>query len=182
MRIDHIAYRVADKDEATEFFIEAFGYRIADEFEINFDDDTCAQCYALAPAGRMNNLETFKQWRMPLPDGVYHMPPEIFVSEGSDGSIVADWVAARGGVGGVHHIAYQVEDVAVTMAEWKEKGWAEFTTEEPISSDGLVQCFTKPHAITGIIYEFIYRTKKGFNIDNGKDLMTSTMNAEDKSS
>ena len=71
MRIDHVAYRVADKDEAAQFFSEAFGYRIADEFEINFDDDTCAQCYALAPIERINNLETFKQWRMPMPDGVY---------------------------------------------------------------------------------------------------------------
>ena len=173
MRIDHIAYRVADKEEAAQFFIEAFGYRVTDEFEINFDDDTCAQCYAMAPAERMNNLEEFKQWRMPMPDGVYHMPPEIFVSEGSSGSIVAEWVSKRGETGGVHHIAYQVNDVGATMSEWKEKGWAEFATQEPIEADGLVQCFTKEHPITGIIYEFIYRTKKGFNINNVKDLMTS---------
>ena len=178
MRIDHIAYRVTDKDKAAQFFLAAFGYRIADEFEINFDDDTCAQCYALAPVERMNNLETFKEWRMPMPNGVYHMPPEIFVSEGSSGSIVAEWVSKRGGTGGVHHIAYQVDDVASTMTEWKEKGWAEFTTDVPISSEGLVQCFTKPHPITGIIYEFIYRTTKGFNVANVKDLMTSTIDVE----
>jgi len=47
----------------------------------------------------------------------YHASPEIFVSDGPEGSIVGDWVAARGGVGGVHHIAYQVEDVAGTMQE-----------------------------------------------------------------
>ena len=175
MRIDHVAYRVADRNKAAQFFTEAFGYKIADEFEINFDDDTCAQCYAMAPSERMNNLETFKQWRLATPDGVYHMPPEIFVSQGSPGSIVANWVADRAGVGGVHHIAYQVDDVAATMNEWADKGWAEFTTDEPISAEGLVQCFTKPHVLTGIIYEFIYRTKKGFNVANVKDLMTSTI-------
>ena len=37
MRIDHIAYRVADKEEAAQFFIEAFGYRVTDEFEIKLD-------------------------------------------------------------------------------------------------------------------------------------------------
>ena len=178
MRIDHIAYRVANRNKATKFFIEAFGYKIADEFEISFDDNTCAQCYALSPSERLNNLESFRQWRMPMPDGVYHMPPEIFVSQGSEGSIVANWVADRGGVGGIHHVAYQVNNVASAMDEWIANGWAEFTTQEPIEADGLVQCFTKEHPITGIIYEFIYRTKKGFNINNVKDLMTSTVDVE----
>ena len=175
MRIDHIAYRVADKEKAARFFIEAFGYKIADEFEINFDDNTCAKCYALSPPERLNNIESFKQWRLPMVDGVYHMPPEIFVSEGSEGSIVANWVESKGGTGAIHHVAYQVDDVAEIMSEWKEKGWAEFTTEDPISADGLVQCFTKQHPLTGIIYEFIFRTKKGFNVDNVKDLMASTV-------
>ena len=80
----------------------------------------------------------------------------------------------RGGVGGIHHLAYQVGDVYEIMQKWKKEGLAEFTTENPISSGDLVQCFTKPHPITGIIYEFIYRTKKGFNVDNVKDLMRST--------
>ena len=30
-----------------------------------------------------------------------HAPPKIFVSDGPEGSIVGDWVAERGGVGGV---------------------------------------------------------------------------------
>jgi catechol 2,3-dioxygenase-like lactoylglutathione lyase family enzyme len=175
MRIDHIAYRVADREKAAQFFVEALGYRIADEFEINFDDNTCAQCYALSPTERFNNIEDFSGWNLSNDDGNYHMPPEIFVSEGSEGSIVAKWVESKGGTGAVHHIAYQVDDVAVTMSEWKKKGLAEFTTEEPISADGLVQCFTKQHPLTGIIYEFIFRTKKGFNVDNVKDLMASTV-------
>jgi hypothetical protein len=41
----------------------------------------------------------------------YHIAPEIFVSDGSPGSIVGDWVAARGGVGSIHHLAYQVPSV-----------------------------------------------------------------------
>ena len=61
------------------------------------------------------------------------------------------------------------------MEIWKKNKWAEFTTDEPITAeDGLVQCFTKPHNLTGVIYEFIYRTSKGFNVDSVKDLMKST--------
>ena len=36
MRLDHIAYRVSNRDKAADFFIQAFGYSISDEFKINF--------------------------------------------------------------------------------------------------------------------------------------------------
>ena len=38
MRLDHIAYRVADRHKSVEFFCESFGYLVTDEFKINFDD------------------------------------------------------------------------------------------------------------------------------------------------
>ena len=176
MRIDHIAYRVADRDASVQFLQEAFGYRIEDEFSISFDNGSSAHCYALSPPERFEKTAQFAvgDWAKLTATSEYHVPPEVFVSEGSEGSIVADWVAARGGQGGVHHIAYQVEDVSATMREWKEKGWAEFTTEEPIEAPGIIQCFTKPHPLTGMIYEFIYREDKGFNPHNVRDLMEST--------
>jgi hypothetical protein len=58
----------------------------------------------------------------------YHLAPEIFVSQGTPGSIVEKWVHDRGGIGGIHHLAYQVDSVAEKMKEWQEKGYAEFTT------------------------------------------------------
>lgn len=173
MRIDHIAYRVSDREKAAKFFVEALGYKIADEFKIDFDDGSCALCYALIPPEKLSHIEDFDKWNILNDDGEYHIPPEIFVSEGTTGSIVDDWVKSHGD--GVHHIAYQVDDVATTMQEWLENGWATFTTDEPITTDDLVQCFTEVHPLTGIIYEFIYRTKKGFNINNVRDLMISTI-------
>jgi 4-hydroxyphenylpyruvate dioxygenase-like putative hemolysin len=108
--------------------------------------------------------------------GIYHLAPEIFVSDGTPDSVVGKWVAERNGVGGIHHLAYEVNSVKDTMAEWREKGYAEFTTEEPLSCPGLTQCFTKPSELTGVIYEFIERDAgaKGFCKDNVKDLMEST--------
>ena len=174
MRIDHIAYRVSDRDKAVKFFIEAFGYKIEDEFKIEFDDGTIALCYALTPPESFYGNKNFKKaWTM-FGEVEFHSPPEIFVSEGMENSIVKNWVDERNGVGGIHHIAYEVNDVAEIMREWKVNGWAEFTTDEPINAKGLSQCFTKPHPITGIIYEFIYRTDKGFNVENVKQLMAST--------
>jgi catechol 2,3-dioxygenase-like lactoylglutathione lyase family enzyme len=175
LRLDHIAYRVANREETTNFFVEALGYRIEDEFQIDFDDGSCAQCYALTPAER-KDMESgfFSAWSLSTPDGDYHMSPEIFVSEGTNNSIVREWVDKRNGIGGIHHIAYQVDDVGETMNEWATNGWATFTTDEPIVADGLSQCFTNEHPLTGVIYEFISRTKKGFNIDSVRDLMKST--------
>ena len=106
----------------------------------------------------------------------YHMAPEIFISDGSDGSIVKEWVDKRGGVGGIHHMAFQVTSVEGTMRDLLDKGYVEFTTDKPLTCPGLTQIFTKPSELTGIIYEFIERTENGFCKDNVKNLMTSTKN------
>lgn len=104
----------------------------------------------------------------------YHLAPEIFVSDGPPESIVGKWVAARNNIGGIHHLAYQVESVESTMKEWKDKGYAEFATDKPLTCPGLTQVFTKPSELTGIIYEFIERGEHGFCKDNVKALMEST--------
>ena len=89
---------------------------------------------------------------------------------------MGDWVEERGGIGGIHHIAYQVEDVEMIMNFWKEKGYAEFYSEKPISckDPDLTQVFTKPSKLTGVIYEFINREGAGFCKDSVKSLMEST--------
>ena len=170
MRIDHIAYRVADRNETLQFFCSAFGYSVVDEFKIDFDDGTSANCIAL------QSPESFYLFDGPKIHEGYHLAPEIFVSDGDKNSVVGKWVKERGGIGGIHHIAYEVESVKQTMEEWREKGYAEFTTKEPLSCPGLTQCFTKPSDLTGVIYEFIERDPKakGFCKENVKDLMEST--------
>ncbi|MDB2481679.1 hypothetical protein N9W84_00765 [bacterium] len=173
MRLDHIAYRVSNRDKAAEFFINAFNYSISDEFKIDFYDGTCANCYALLPSENSKNTKLYT-YCDPLYSKEYHMAPEIFVSEGTKGSIVDRWVKERGGVGGIHHMAYMVDSVEETMVEWKKNNYCGFTTDKPIVSSDLTQCFTEPHPLTGVIYEFIERKDKGFNIDNVRKLMLST--------
>ena len=182
MRLDHIAYRVKDRVKTAKFFEEAFGYSVGTEFQISFDDGSTADCLALVPPEVRSpdtslwsyfiNLQTPKHYL----HCEFHAPPEIFVSDGVEGSIVGDWVAERGGVGGVHHIAYQVDDVWATMKEWKDKGYAEFYSEEPFTCEDpdLVQVFTKPSELTGVMYELISREGDGFCTDSVKKLMEST--------
>ena len=186
MRLDHIAYRVKDRYRTAKFLEDAFGYAVGTEFQIEFDDGSKADCLALVPP-EDRHPETL-EWNVMLADKpnetdsqedldfhAYHAPPEIFVSDGPDGSIVGDWVSNRGGVGGIHHIAYQCDDVGATMAEWKDKGYAEFLSEEPMTCPGLTQVFTKPSELTGVIYELISREGDGFCEDNVKNLMLSTV-------
>lgn len=186
MRIDHLAYRVADRWKSAKFFIDALGYHVQEEFEIDFGEGQKAMCIALEPPEKKPGTTvawTYSgiNYNMVEPDGLvrevlqnYHMPAEIFVSDGTPGSVVGDWVAARGGVGGIHHIAYQVESVEKTMKEWQEKGYAEFTSDEPMKCPGLTQVFTKPSSLTGIIIEFIERGEHGFCKENVRALMEST--------
>jgi len=186
MRLDHIAYRAKDRRETAKFFQDCLGYTVGTEFDLKFDDGTTPDCIALAPP-EVRHPQT-EMWTYHVLMGVqytadavhaeYHAPPEIFVSDGPAGSIVGNWVNERDGIGGIHHIAYQVEDVAATMQEWKDKGYAEFYSEEPLvcKETDLTQVFSKPSKLTGVIYELIKRGKdnKGFCEVNVKGLMEST--------
>ena len=49
MRLDHIAYRVKDRYKTAKFLEDTLGYKIANEFTIDFQDKTTADCIALTP-------------------------------------------------------------------------------------------------------------------------------------
>lgn len=148
---------------------------------MKFDDGSTCECTALEPPEK--NDKDLPWSKTLITCGIevqsfhtdYHLAPEIFVSEGQPGSIVEQWVKERNGVGGIHHLAYQVASVENTMNEWREKGYAEFCSEEPLTCPGLTQVFTKPSELTGVIYEFITRGDRGFCAENVKALMESTV-------
>jgi catechol 2,3-dioxygenase-like lactoylglutathione lyase family enzyme len=169
MRIDHIALRVSSRLKTAKFFTDALGYKIQKEFPIPFDDGTQAQCIALEPPEKITKDP---DWTNNYGCQIYHLPAEIFVSDGTPGSVVYEWVQIHGS--GIHHIAYQVEDVEKVMNEWIEKGYAEFSSEKPLSCKNLTQVFTKPSELTGVIFEFIKRGEHGFCEENVHNLMLST--------
>jgi catechol 2,3-dioxygenase-like lactoylglutathione lyase family enzyme len=162
-RLDHIAYRVASRNKTVDFLMKAFGYRFQAEFEIFFNEEKTdkALCIALEPSEKpvVPSLPQYEGSRFHIPwthssgagavlendftGAEYHIAPEIFISEGTPGSIVGQWVAKRDGVGGVHHLAYQVPSVEKQMQEWLEKGYAEFSTEKPMTCPGLTQVFNR---------------------------------------
>ena len=182
MRLDHIAYRVQDRNVTAKKFSELFGYSVGTEFDIQFDDGSTADCIAMVPPEKNNDLNRI----IPIPWSVasagvgkpveHHLAPEIFISDGTGDSIVGSWVRERGGVGGIHHMAYQVSDIKGTVRQWRSSG-IEFLSEEIIDcpEDDLRQIFTKPlEVVGGVIFELIERGDKGFCQNSVKDLMNST--------
>ena len=181
MRLDHIAYRVKNKEKTAKFFIDFMGYKkpenLQEGFDIQFEDGTWAKCLVLEPSEKISTLMPWRVFDLTaLESREHHLAPEIFISDGSPGSIVEKWVDAKNGIGGIHHIAYQVDSVEKLMQEWKDRGFSDFATENPLTCPGLVQVFTNPLAHTGILYEFIERSTQGFCAENVKDLMKSTKN------
>lgn len=181
MRLDHIAYRVKNKEETAKFFMSFLGYKkpkdLQEGFDIQFEDGTWAKCLVLEPSEKGSDSIPWKVFELgAIEHQEHHLAPEIFISDGSPGSIVEEWVNSKNGIGGIHHIAYQVNSVEKLMKEWKERGFTDFATEKPLTCPGLVQIFTNPLPHTGILYEFIERTSQGFCAENVKDLMNSTKN------
>ena len=107
MRLDHIAYRVENRRKTAAFFTEAFGYTTGTEFQIEFEDGSTADCLALTPPEDRHSLPSYWTHHALMYNPTssradrsastvhaeFHAPPEIFVSDGSEGSIVGDWVA-----------------------------------------------------------------------------------------
>ncbi len=180
MIIDHIAYRVRERHKAALFFTEALNYKIVDEFTIDLEKGQQAQCLVLKPQNESVDFKMVPHMIGGMQVGMTGVPiypeqPEIFISDGSEGSIIDNWVKSKGGVGGVHHMAYRTDSVERTMKEWKEKGFCEFLTDAPLKCNGLTQIFTTPQEATGIIIELIEK-EDGVNFcaKNVQNLMKST--------
>ena len=179
-RLDHTAFRVKDRTKAAQFFIDSMNYKIQTEFDINFEDGSIAKCLALEPPEKGDNyLWQYKENHVySNTPNIYHLPSEIFISDGSPGSIVDNWVEERikGGGSFLHHVAYQVEHIEDVVSLWKNNNWAEFATDHVLQCEGLKQIFTKPHPLLGHIIELIERKHQGFCKDNVQKLMQSSIN------
>lgn len=178
-RIDHLAFRTLNREKSVDFFINALGFVYQETFEIYFNEEKTDIAICTVLSSDANSVLDCP-WVIPYTNKniefEYHRPPEIFISEGSVGSIVHTWAMKRGG-GGLHHIALQVEDdstVDIEMKKWLDNGWCEGFTSEVFHCDDMYQVFTKPSELTGVVFELIKRKEHGFCKSSVKNLMLST--------
>lgn len=168
IRIDHITYRVPNRIEAADFFVDVFSYDVVKEFAIKLPNRTFAKCIVLSPPEKSSingKLSSYIRVLKASPESIfsegeiedekyveYHIPPDIFVIDGDENSEINNWVKKRSNLGGIHHMAFQVKNLKKIINLIEEKKHVEISYTSFLKFNRI---FTKPNKVTGLIYEFI---------------------------
>lgn len=91
----------------------------------------------------------------------------LFTKHGEDESPVELVIPKEGvltaynnGKGGIHHIAFEVEDVEATRQEYEEKGLKMLEEKAVPGAGGIIVNFLRPRFGEGILVEFVQRVTK----------------------
>lgn len=129
-KIEHIALAVADLDAAVEHYATVWGLEVSHRERV--EDQGVEE--AMLPLG-----ETFLQLLGPT---------------GPD-TTVGKFVAKRGE--GLHHIAYEVDDLPAALAELKAKGVALIDEAPRKGGRGHMVAFVHPKSNHGLLVELIQK-------------------------
>ncbi len=69
----------------------------------------------------------------------------------SDDSPIAKFIAKKGE--GIHHIAFEVEDIKAEMARLKSEGFILLNDEPKLGADNKLVCFVHPKSAGGVLVE-----------------------------
>ncbi len=124
-KINHVAIAVADVDASLVFWRDALGLQV-DHIE---DVPSQKSTVVFIPVGE-SEVE--------------------LVRPTSDDTGVAKFLAERGG--GMHHLCFEVDDIAGMLAELKEKG-VRLINETPLELPGRKMAFVHPKSTGGVLVE-----------------------------
>lgn len=149
MRLAYITYKAKDIYKSANLFVQAFNYRLAEETLIK-ENDSDVKRLRLSPPEAINkfnveNPPTSMRYFFGVTgfnDMTYDLAPDIYIIESNDKI-------------GIDSLGYQCKSAKAAMNLMKEKGLAEFITDNPVSVDGSVQIQTLPSTLTGITYIFV---------------------------
>ena len=124
-KINHVAVVVADVDEALKFWRDALG------IELHHIEDVPSQKAQVAflPVGE-SEVELVKPT--------------------ADDTGAAKFLTERGG--GMHHLCFEVDDIAEMLVDLKTKG-VRLINEEPIELPGRKMAFVHPKSTGGVLVE-----------------------------
>ena len=126
--IHHLGVAVVDLDEAVDTYRRLFAATL--EHRATFAHDGVDAASVLVGSGRVE-----------------------LVSPTGDDTPVGRFLAKRGP--GMHHVAYEVEDVAAALVELAASG-AQLIDEEPrLGLFGLQVAFVHPDAVQGVLTEVV---------------------------
>lgn len=73
-------------------------------------------------------------------------------------SAIAKFIEKKGE--GIHHIAYEVDDIHAEMARLKEEGFQLLNTEPKSGADNKLICFLHPKSTNGVLVELCQEKSK----------------------
>jgi methylmalonyl-CoA/ethylmalonyl-CoA epimerase len=126
--VHHVAFAVADLDEALETYQRLFGARV--ELRGRMDDQGVEAAYLRIGDGRV----------------------ELVSALGED-TPVGRFLAKRGP--GMHHVAYQVADVAAALRSLRAEGVEVIDPEPRPGLGGHEVSFVHPDSVHGVLVEVI---------------------------
>lgn len=132
-KIEHVALAVEDLDAAVEHYARTWGLEV--EHRERVDDQGVEE--AMLPLG-----DSYLQLLGPT---------------GPD-TTVGKFIARRGE--GLHHIAYEVDDLPGALAELKEKGVRLIDEEPRLGGRGHMVAFVHPAGNHGLLVELIQAPKE----------------------
>ena len=81
-------------------------------------------------------------------------PNKIELLEASSAdSPIAKFIEKRGE--GVHHIAFEVDDIVAEMARLKQEGFVLLSDEPKLGADNKLVCFVHPKGVGGVLVELV---------------------------
>ncbi len=124
-RINHVAVVVADVAEALKFWRDALG------IELHHIEDVPSQKATVA--------------FLPVGDSEVELVKPTDSTSG-----LARFLAERGG--GMHHLCFEVDDIAAMLADLKAKG-VRLIDESPVDLPGRRMAFVHPKSTGGVLVE-----------------------------
>jgi methylmalonyl-CoA epimerase len=125
-KIDHIGIAVSDLESAKRFYEEALGLRVT----------------------REETLDEMKIAFLPIGEGNLEL-----IQSTTDEGVIAKFIAKRGE--GVHHIAYQVEDVSSVLDALKAQGIKVVDDAPRPGAHGTEVAFVHPKSTHGVLTELV---------------------------
>ena len=129
-KIDHIGIAVRDLDSAKAFYTRVLGFRVASEEAIK------GMNIAFIPVGEVN-IE--------------------LIQSATDDGVIAKFIAKRGE--GVHHVAYEVEDVSSALQDLKAEGVRVVDEVPRKGAHGKEVAFVHPESSYGVLIELVCKKK-----------------------
>ena len=129
-KIDHIGIAVGDLRSAKRFYEESLGLRVAREETLGDME------IAFVPVGGVD-IELIQST---TPEGV-----------------ISKFIAKRGE--GIHHIAYEVEDVAATLEQLKAQGVKLVDDAPRAGAHGTQVAFVHPKGALGVLTELVSKAE-----------------------